>query len=178
MTFDELEAADFQETGLVQVQRQSLGRSSEEVTMARRMHVLNLYSSGLAREIYRYVEGLGFSRKTAEGDITWAKQEWRELNSSQETALDIIERHTAKYHEYAHWAENAGDLKLAKEMMQAAEKLLGFHQSNTMIQVNNTVSAAAGASLVFNPDNYTLGELKDLQLLLAKNGDPAADEAS
>lgn len=43
--------------------------------MARRLHVLNLYSSGLTREIYRYVEGLGFSRKTAEGDITWAKQE-------------------------------------------------------------------------------------------------------
>lgn len=53
-----------------EAKRQSDGRSTEEVTQARRLHVLSLYSSGLTREIYRYVEGLGYSRKTAEVDIT------------------------------------------------------------------------------------------------------------
>jgi hypothetical protein len=174
MTFDELEAADFQETGLVQVQRQSLGRSSDEVTMARRLHVLSLYSSGLTREIYRYVEAQGFSRKTAENDIMWAKQEWRELNSSQDTALDIIERHQAKYYEYAHRAEAAGDLKLAKEMLQAIEKLRGFHQANVAVQVNTgfVQHNTTNTQVNYNLEALTLEELQQMQLLVAKTSLP------
>ena len=170
VTFDELLTS----TSLPQ--RHTMGRSAQVDTTTRRLQVLQLYISGLTSQVFQYVEALGFSRKTAEADLAWARTEWRELNSSQDTALDIIERHTAKYYEFAHRAETAGDLKLAKEMLQAIEKLRGFHQSNTMIQVNNTVSAAAGASVVFKPENYTLEELKDLQLLLAKNGDPVADD--
>jgi hypothetical protein len=159
--------------------RDSQGRGTEAQTTARRLKTLELYANlSSAQVITRFITELGYSITTAKEDLSWAKARWAEMQDSEETAYDIIQRHSNKYYEWSHAAEQQGELRLAADMLSRIERLRGFHQSNTMIQVNTNVSAAAGASLVFNADNYTLDELKNLQLLLAKNGDPAADETT
>lgn len=145
--------------------RSSAGRSTEDVTLSRRLRVLDLYSSGLTRQVYEYVEALGFSRSTAADDLKWARSEWRELHDSPDTAQEIIERHTAKYYEYAHRAETAGDLKLAKEIMQAVEKLRGMHQANFAVQVNNISSTT---QVTYNLDALSLEEQLSLRALATK----------
>ena len=161
------------ETGMM---RTTTGRSPEDVTISRRLKVLELYSDGLVHQIYPFIENMGFSRKTAQNDLEWAKNEWMALNSNVDSALEIIQRHTSKYYEFAARAETAGDLKMAKDMLQAIEKLRGFHNANVAVQVNtgfvqnNTTNTQNNWHL----DALNLEELKNLQLLAAKIAPPMA----
>lgn len=153
--------------------RLSHGRSSQELMQARRLKVLELYSSGLGHQITPYVESLGFSRDTAYSDLVWAREEWAVLHNGADTVGEIIQKHTAKYYEWAATAQSSGELKLAKDMLQAVEKLRGFHSSTVAVQVNNNVTTNTTTN--HNLESLSLEELKNLQLLLAKTTPPATD---
>lgn len=155
--------------------RSSAGRSTEDVTLSRRLRVLDLYSSGLTRQVYEYVEALGFSRATAADDLKWARAEWQALNTNDNTAQEIIALHSAKYYEWSEQARVAGDLKLAKEMLQAIEKLRGFHQANVAVQVNNIQATTHNTQVNFNYDALSLEEQLRWAELVAKALPPATD---
>ena len=52
--------------------RSSIGRSTEDVMLSRRLRILDLCSNGLTRQVYEYMEAPGFSRSTAADDLKWA----------------------------------------------------------------------------------------------------------
>jgi len=155
--------------------RDSEGRGTTAQTTARRLKTLELYANlSSAQAITRFITELGYSITTAKEDLSWAKARWAEMQDSDETAYDIIRRHSNKYYEWSQAAEQQGEVKLAADMLGRIERLRGLHTPNTLVQVNNgfVQNNTTNTQVNYNLDALSLEEQLNLHSLVAKTSLP------
>jgi hypothetical protein len=150
--------------------RDSQGRGTEPRPRPAGSRPWNFTNLSSAQAITRFITDLGYSITTAKEDLSWAKARWGEMQNSDETAYDIVRRHSNKYYEWSQTAEATRELKLVADMLGRIERLRGLHALSTLVQVNNGIVQhnTTNTQVNYNLDALSLEELEKLQLLAAK----------
>lgn len=120
-------------------------------------HIMRLY---ILKQYPQFTEGM----------ITMAmNQMYKDLNSmSQENIFDIVSKHIIRYEEIYKWFRERNLTQEANIVLTAKEKLMGLHNDNVEIEINNIFGETEDENKQFNEMLLSSDELERFHFLINK----------